>query len=131
MNQQEMKENIKGVITAKFWQKNGHFKNEVEARGAFRLAYLQGLDGMGKSIGDWMGLTKEEFELWMKNASIPKRKRGLEGVALKSDGNVNRWVAYVDLLGTKDLIDTSYWKRVFGVYADSINYFKKDSFAAI
>ncbi len=132
MNQRGMKQNIEiggwGVSTAKFWQKNGHFKNEDEARGAFRLAYQQGLDGMGKSIAEWMGLTSEEFDLWMKRESVPKRKKGLEGVALKSYVNINRWVAYLDLLGIKDLINTSYWTKVFEVYADSIDHFKKDSF---
>lgn len=55
-----------------YWYKSGHFKNEDEARGAFTLAYQQGLDGMGTSIQDWMGLTEKEFDEWMRNDSLPK-----------------------------------------------------------
>lgn len=81
MNQREMKQGIDisgwgGVMTVASWYKQGHFKNEDEARGAFRLAYQQGLDGMGKSIREWMGLTEEEYLSWMKDDSIPTKKKG-------------------------------------------------------
>ena len=55
-----------------YWYKHGHFKNEDEARGAFRLAYQQGLDGMGKSIQEWMGLSEAEFDAWMRDDALPK-----------------------------------------------------------
>lgn len=63
------------VSPVSYWYKHGHFKNEDEARGAFRLAYQQGLDGMGKSIQTWMGLTEEEYSKWMKDNSLPPTKR--------------------------------------------------------
>lgn len=59
-----------------FWYRNEQFKNEDEARGAFRLAYQQGMDGMGKSVQDWMGLTKEEFDAWMRSDALPPLKKG-------------------------------------------------------
>lgn len=60
------------VSSVAYWYKQGHFSNEDEAMGAFRLAYQQGLDGMGKSIQEWMGLSKEEFGAWMRNNALPK-----------------------------------------------------------
>jgi hypothetical protein len=64
------------VSPAAHWYKHGHFKNEDEARGAFRLAYQQGLDGMGDSIAAWMGLTGAEYDSWMRDESLPgKRKK--------------------------------------------------------
>lgn len=77
MNQKEIKRGIDvgsgfhQVSHAKYWFRYGHFKNEDEARGAFRLAYQQGLDGMGKSIAKWMGLTEREFASWMRDDSLP------------------------------------------------------------
>jgi hypothetical protein len=61
------------VSPAAYWYKHGHFKNEDQARGAFRLAYQQGLDGMGESIQEWMGLTSKEFDAWMRTEEIPSR----------------------------------------------------------
>ena len=63
------------VSAASYWYKAGHFANEDEARGAFKLAYQQGLDGMGASIGEWMGLTDEEYDAWMRNDSLPKKSK--------------------------------------------------------
>lgn len=59
------------VSPVAYWHRNGHFKNEDEARGAFRLAYQQGLDGMGTSIQGWMGLTEDEFDAWMRTGALP------------------------------------------------------------
>jgi hypothetical protein len=80
MNQREMKQDINiggmgGVMTVASWYKHKHFKNDDEVRGAFRLAYQQGLDGMGKSIPKWMGLTEVEYAAWMKDDSLPTKKR--------------------------------------------------------
>ncbi len=60
------------VSPVAYWQKHGHFKNEDEVRGVFRLAYQQGLDGMGQSIQEWMGLSVEEFDAWMRNDELPE-----------------------------------------------------------
>jgi hypothetical protein len=64
--------NFLQVSPVMYWYRNDHFQNEDEARGAFRLAYQQGLDGMGKSIQEWMGLTEKEFDAWMRNDELPK-----------------------------------------------------------
>jgi len=63
--------NMRQVSLVSYWYKSGHFKNEDEARGAFRLAYQQGLDGMGNSISEWMGLTSEQYDAWMRDGSLP------------------------------------------------------------
>lgn len=55
------------------WYKAGHFKTDAEARGAFELAYQQGMDGMGASTAEWMGMTNDEYEAWMLFAALPKR----------------------------------------------------------
>ena len=65
------------VSPVAYWHRNRHFKNEDEARGAFALAYQQGLDGMGKSISKWMGLSDTDFNSWMKDGSLPGRKKTL------------------------------------------------------
>ncbi len=65
--------NIGQVSPVRYWYNNGHFKNDDEARGAFFLAYQQGLDGMGVSIRHWMGLSEEEYGEWMKNDALPPR----------------------------------------------------------
>jgi hypothetical protein len=49
------------VSPAMYWYKAGYFQNEDEARGAFRLAYQQGMDGMGKTVQEWMGLKPDQF----------------------------------------------------------------------
>jgi hypothetical protein len=43
------------VTPVSWWYRNGTFKGDDEARGAFRLAYVQALDGMGSGIAQWMG----------------------------------------------------------------------------
>jgi hypothetical protein len=55
------------------WYKAGHFASEEAARGAFELAYQQGLDGMGQSIQEWMGLTEAEYDEWMRSQALPSR----------------------------------------------------------
>jgi hypothetical protein len=62
------------VSPVAYWFKNNHFKNEDEARGAFRLAHQQGLDGMGKTTCEWMGLTPDEYNKWMKDDSLPAKR---------------------------------------------------------
>ena len=114
------------VSPAAYWYKYGHFKNEDEARGAFRLAYQQGMDGMGKSIAQWMGLTNKEYDLWMRNDAIPSR--ALHEVAMNSSNEIDRWVAYLDVLGVKNLIKTAYWTEIFDVYATAIKHFRRESF---
>lgn len=59
------------VSPVSYWYQQGHFRNEDEARGAFRLAYQQGLDGMGKSIPDWMGITGADFDAWVRTNALP------------------------------------------------------------
>jgi hypothetical protein len=61
------------VSAAMHWYKADHFANDDEARGAFRLAYQQGMDGMGTSVQEWMGLTDEQFNNWMRGEILPKR----------------------------------------------------------
>jgi len=55
------------------WYRGGHFRNDDEARGAFTLAYQQGLDGMGASIQEWMGLSEAEYAAWTRDNSLPTR----------------------------------------------------------
>jgi hypothetical protein len=59
------------VSTVMYWYKGDHFKSKEEARGAFRLAYQQGMDGMGTSVRHWMGLTEQQFAAWMKDDVLP------------------------------------------------------------
>lgn len=63
------------VSPVSHWYQIGHFKNEDEARGAFKLAYQQGLDGMGKSIPDWMGLNEDEINCWLGSQRLPDKKK--------------------------------------------------------
>lgn len=67
---------VRQVSPVMYWYRGGdHFINEDEARGAFKLAYQQGLDGMGKSIREWMGLTPKQFDAWMRDGSLPRLRR--------------------------------------------------------
>jgi len=63
------------IGTVMAWYKAGHFKTDAEARGAFELAYQQGMDGMGASPADWMGMTKDEFDAWIRSSALPKRPK--------------------------------------------------------
>lgn len=60
------------VSPVMYWYRNNMFKNEDEARGAFKLAHQQGLDGLGASVAGWMGLTPEQYDAWMRNDSLPR-----------------------------------------------------------
>jgi hypothetical protein len=62
------------VIAVTDLYRSGHFEGEDEARGAFKLAYQQGLDGMGDSIAAWMGMTSAEFDAWMRSSSLPAKR---------------------------------------------------------
>lgn len=64
-----------GVLTVTEWYRADYFNTESEARGAFRLAYQQGLDGMGSSIHEWMGMTGEEYNAWMSRDVLPPKRR--------------------------------------------------------
>lgn len=55
------------LITVAAWYQCGHFRNDEQARGAFELAYQQGMDGAGRSVREHMGLTDEEFCAWMRD----------------------------------------------------------------
>ena len=114
------------VSLASYWYKHGHFKNKDEARGAFKLAYQQGMDGMGKSVQEWMGMTAEEFDSFMRHNAIPKKS--LQEVAINYSNMAERWVACLDIMGVKRLIKEEYWLRVFDVYAEAVNNFQRDSF---
>lgn len=59
------------VSPVMYWYKNGHFASKEEALGAFKLAYQQGMDGMGKSVQEWMGLNDAQFDAWMRNNQLP------------------------------------------------------------
>lgn len=61
------------VSTVAWWYRRGHFESDIEAKGAFRLAYQQGMDGMGVSVQQWMGLTEEEFANWMRDEILPQK----------------------------------------------------------
>jgi hypothetical protein len=61
------------VSSVNQWYKGGHFNSDEKAKGAFFLAYQQGMDGMGKSIAEWMGLSSKEYDAWMRNGELPKK----------------------------------------------------------
>lgn len=63
------------VSPVAWWYRNGHFRNDEEAQGAFKLAHQQGLDGMGSSIHEWMGLTPEEYAAWYRDDTLPPLKK--------------------------------------------------------
>lgn len=60
-----------GVSSAMRWWRSGHFDSPAEARGAFKLAHQQALDGMGEGGAHWMGLSKAEFDDWMRSGKLP------------------------------------------------------------
>ena len=62
------------VMSAAAWHRGGHFRTLEAAKGAFQLAYQQGLDGMGKSTQEWMGLTEKQYAAWMRDSSLPPGK---------------------------------------------------------
>lgn len=62
------------VSTVAFWYRHGHFATDAEARGAFELAYQQAMDGMGRGVAAWMGLTQREFDAWRRDGTLPRRR---------------------------------------------------------
>ncbi len=62
------------VTSVTGWYRAGHFKTVEAAAGAFELAYQQGMDGMGKSIHAWMGMTEPEYNEWMRRKTLPAKK---------------------------------------------------------
>jgi hypothetical protein len=50
------------------------FKNRIEARGAFELAYQQGVAGLGDSVQEWMGLNDREYDDWLRDETLPPPK---------------------------------------------------------
>jgi hypothetical protein len=69
------------VVSVTSLYRAGFFRTEEAAMGAFLLACQQGLDGMGKSIGEWMGMTETEYDSWMRDKTLPplKKKRATNG----------------------------------------------------
>lgn len=63
------------VSSVTSWYRADHFKSEEAAAGAFELAYQQAMDGMGKSIESWMGMTEAEFNEWIRNKTLPAKKK--------------------------------------------------------
>jgi hypothetical protein len=62
---------LTSVVSVASLYRAGYFPSEEAAMGAFLLACQQGLDGMGKSIGEWMGLTETEYDSWMRDKALP------------------------------------------------------------
>lgn len=65
---------LRDVTSVTSWYRGGHFISEEAAKGAFELAYQQGMDGMGKSLASWMGMTDTEYDQWMRNKTLPSKK---------------------------------------------------------
>jgi hypothetical protein len=80
VTQREMRQGIEigggllDVTSVTGWYRAGHFQTDEAAAGAFELAYQQGMDGMGKSIAAWMGMTESEYNDWMRNKTLPLKK---------------------------------------------------------
>lgn len=81
MTQREMRQGISvdegfaSVVSVTGLYRADFFRTEEAAMGAFKLACQQGLDGMGKSIGEWMGLTEAEYDAWMRDQTLPPMKK--------------------------------------------------------
>lgn len=80
ISQREMRQGVvvdgglRDVTSVTSWYRAGHFVSEEAAAGAFALAYQQGLDGMGKSIASWMGMTEAELDAYMRHKTLPLKK---------------------------------------------------------
>lgn len=80
ITQREMRQGIivdgglMDVSSVTYWYRFGHFGSEEAAVGAFELAYQQAMDGMGKSIESWMGMTEAELNEWRENKTLPLKK---------------------------------------------------------
>jgi hypothetical protein len=79
ITQREMREGIAvdgsftDVISVTSLYRARFFKSDEAAMGAFELACQQGLNGMGKSIGEWMGMTEAEYDDWMREKKLPPK----------------------------------------------------------
>lgn len=80
------------VSPVMYWYRAGHFASEEQARGAFKLAYQQGLDGMGSSITTWMGMTEAEYSGWMRGEMPPQRLLSEEEAKLAALGPFSKWL---------------------------------------
>lgn len=86
INQREIRSSIDlgpqlgQVTTVTDWYRQGKFTNEDQALGAFELAYQQGMDGMGKTVREWMGMSDEELNVYLRDNRLPpmrkQKKRG-------------------------------------------------------
>lgn len=65
-----------GQFTVTELYRAGMFNSEAEARGAFELAYQQAMDGMGRSISSWMGMTKGELVEYIRDDILPPKRAG-------------------------------------------------------
>lgn len=65
---------LRDVSSVTWWYRQGHFKSDEAAAGAFELAYQQAMDGMGKSVAEWMGMTEAEYNEWMRHKTLPPKK---------------------------------------------------------
>lgn len=66
---------LTSVVSVTSLYRADFFRTEEAAMGAFQLACQQGLDGMGKSIGEWMGMTEAEYDNWMRDKALPPMKK--------------------------------------------------------
>ncbi len=55
------------------WYRAGHFANEAQAMGAFKLAHQQAVDGMGANPADWMGMDPTEYRAWLERDELPPK----------------------------------------------------------
>lgn len=62
------------IMSVTSWYRADHFKTAEAAAGAFELAYQQGMDGMGRSVASWMGMTDAEYDEWIRNGTLPPKK---------------------------------------------------------
>lgn len=72
--QVDVGEGLSQVSPVAYWYRQGHFATDDEARGAFKLAYQQGMDGMGLSVAHWMGLTEPEYDAWIRDDALPETR---------------------------------------------------------
>ena len=80
ITQREMRQGIivdgglMDVSSVTYWYRSGHFGSDEAAAGAFELVYQQAMDGMGKSIESWMGMSEAELNEWRENKTLPSKK---------------------------------------------------------
>ena len=52
----------------------------------------------------------------------------LEKIRIDPAKGKERWVAHLDLLGASKLIESKHWIKVFTVYAESLEQFRREAF---